>query len=253
MSDRTAPARLLMQGPLLLPPQDRPITPGLLAFDNLWKPVYAHLIPTTLEVIEAEGTSDRVLFTCALADLIRVERFADQDRPGFEPFCLHLAHGEEILLAARQPLEGALWALKLDSLLTEILQALEDDSHLRDETLSHAVEHLAAATFARTSAPASSSSAPPLPPPHFSPAPPPAHLQPDRLAHPAPALARAPPARGEQFQPSAAGDDDYKWPERVAWRVWETLQRAKAENTDRAEPPARLRRKSSKKRAVSRS
>lgn len=133
-SDRTAPARRLMQvsplsaenlfpgqteirssqGPLLLPPQDRPITPGLLAFDNLWTPAYAYLTPAALEIIEAEGMSDRVLFICAVADLIRVERFADQDRPGFEPFCLHLANGEEILLAARQPLEGALWALKLE-------------------------------------------------------------------------------------------------------------------------------------------
>lgn len=89
-----------------MPPQDRPITPGLLAFDNLWTPAYAYLTPAALEIIEAEGMSDRILFTCAVADLIRVERFADQDRPGFEPFCLHLANG--------QPLEGALWALKLE-------------------------------------------------------------------------------------------------------------------------------------------
>ncbi|GAA5977259.1 hypothetical protein JCM10908_004912 [Rhodotorula pacifica] len=104
---------VLMEGWLLIPPQDKPVTPGILAFDNLWRPIYAFLTPRYLGVIP-DPDRNETLLACYVADINIVERLSEDERQGFEPFCLGLADGSHLFFAATQPLESSLWVFKLE-------------------------------------------------------------------------------------------------------------------------------------------
>lgn len=107
---------IALQGWLLVPPQDKVITPGILAFDNLWKPVYAFLTPHYLGVIPGPGREETLL-ACHVLDVAKSERLDGHERTGFAPFRLELVDGKHLFFATTEPLESSSWILKLESVL----------------------------------------------------------------------------------------------------------------------------------------
>ncbi|POY74477.1 hypothetical protein BMF94_2476 [Rhodotorula taiwanensis] len=105
--------QILAQGWLLLPPLDRPMTDGLLAFNDLWTPAYALLTPHDLTVRLEDGSGSPSL-AFEVAEVVSVERLSKHERSGFEPFCVSLVDGSHFFAAASDHLGGAFWALKIE-------------------------------------------------------------------------------------------------------------------------------------------
>lgn len=106
---------IALQGWLLVPPRDKAITPGILAFDNLWKPVYAFLTPHYLGVVP-DPASKETLLACHVSDVAKSERLDGHERrAGFAPFRLELVDGKHLFFATTEPLESSLWIVKLES------------------------------------------------------------------------------------------------------------------------------------------
>ncbi|GAA6002571.1 uncharacterized protein JCM10292_007736 [Rhodotorula paludigena] len=111
-----APEPVLLEGWLLLPPVERPFTPGLLSFPDLWQAFYAVLTPSQLFLVSPPADVPTLAYS--ICEVARTVRLTQHNCDGFEPFCIELKNGDKLYFAGVQALDGALWSLKLDNART---------------------------------------------------------------------------------------------------------------------------------------